>query len=87
MEEDRQSAVSQSRNNMTNLTAKSATGVSHDSKQLVNDFESALSLLKDGRPGKLSPDEAVMEQLIVNHNQRETSTFYPLEPQQPQEHH
>ena len=49
--------------------AYSAIASSQDSKQLVNDFQNALSLLKDARPGKISPDEAVAENLIVNHNE------------------
>ena len=48
-----------------------------DSSKLVDDFTAALGLLngnasKDARPGKIQPDEAVTENLIVNHDQRAT---------------
>jgi len=36
-------------------------------KHLVSDFENAMNLLKDVRPGVLSPDEE--EHLIVDHRQ------------------
>ena len=46
--------------------------ISTESRKLVQDFENALSLLKDGttRPEALSPDETVTENLIVSHSRK-----------------
>ena len=51
------------RGSRSNIDASST----HNNRKLVSDFESALNLLKDARPGVLSPDEAVTEHLVVRH--------------------